>query len=133
MVVGVKLSNVNTPLLFEVGFVSAKDTSLKNLFGIVNPDRVGVATFTVNDREIEAELKNGSVAACVAVIIVVPDFNIVTIRPEIDATVGSLLVNVNAPTLFVETGIGNSNVDTEPKVRGGTSNAVNTGVVAIYT
>ena len=107
MVVGVKLSNVKTPLLFEVGFVSAKDTSLKNLVGIVNPDRVGVATFTVNDREIEAELNNGRVAACVAIIVVVPD--------EIDATVGSpLLVNVNNPTLFVETGIGNSNVDTEP-------------------
>jgi hypothetical protein len=101
----VRLRNVNTPELLEVGAVIPKDMSLNDLGAIVNPVIVGVARLTVKFAVIVAD-ENPGVAACVAVITACPALIMVTVCPDMSATAVLLLVNVNvAPELvFVETG-----------------------------
>jgi hypothetical protein len=126
---GVNEINENTPGLFDVGFVNANDTSENDLFGIVKFDRVGVAIFTVKSAVMDAD-KNPASTPRVAVIVVLPDFRIVTSRPDMVATSVLLLVNVNIPPLGEDVGSVKLN-GTVPYTRGATTKLVNTGVVIV--
>jgi hypothetical protein len=101
---GVNEINENTPGLFDVGFVNANDTSENDLFGIVKLDKVGVAIFTVKSAVMDAD-KTPASTPRVAVIVVLPDFSIVTSRPDMVATSVLLLVNVNIPPLGTDVGL----------------------------
>jgi hypothetical protein len=86
-----------------------------------------MATFTEKVAVIDPEVYT-DVAACVAVIVTVPDFKMVRRLPaDIVATSVSLLVNVNSP-LLVEVGFGNSN-GPDPYIRGSITKFDNSGVV----
>jgi hypothetical protein len=117
----------NTPGLLEVGFVKANETSENDLFGIVKFDRVGVAIFTVKSAVMDAD-KTPVSTARVAVIVVLPAFRIVTLRPDMVATSVLLLVNVNIPPLGEDEGSVKSN-GAVPYIRGATTKLVKTGVV----
>ena len=65
----------------------------------------------------------------VAVIVVLPDFSIVTVRPDMVATSVLLLVNVNIPPLGSDVGLVKLNDASVPYTRGATTKLVNTGVV----
>jgi hypothetical protein len=126
-IVGDNELNKNEPGLFEVGFVNVNDVSENCLFGITKLDKVGMATFTEKVAVIDPEVYT-DVAACVAVIVTVPDFKMVRRLPaDIVAISVSLLVNVNSP-LLVEVGFGNSN-GADPYTRGSIMKFDNTGVV----
>jgi hypothetical protein len=126
-IVGDNELNKNEPGLFEVGFVNVNDISENCLFGITKLDKVGMATFTEKVAVIDPEVYT-DVAACVAVIVTVPDFKMVRRLPaDIVATSVSLLVNVNSP-LLVEVGFGNSN-GPDPYIRGSITKFDNSGVV----
>jgi hypothetical protein len=105
---GVNEKNENTPGLFDVGFVNTNDTSENDLFEIVKFDKVGVAIFTVKSAVIDAD-KTPASTARVAVIVVLPAFRIVTLRPDMVATSVLLLVNVNIPPLGDDVGLVKSN------------------------
>jgi hypothetical protein len=117
----------NTPGLFDVGAVNANETSENDLFGIVKFDRVGVAIFTVKTAVMDADVYPVSTAR-VAVIVVLPAFRIVTLRPDMVAISVLLLVNVNIPPLGEDEGSVKSN-GAVPYTRGATTKLVNTGVV----
>jgi len=119
----------NTPGLFDVGVVNANETSENDLFGIVKFDRVGVAIFTVKTAVMDADVYPVSTAR-VAVIVVLPAFRIVTLRPDMVATSVLLLVNVNIPPLGEDEGSVKSN-GAVPYTRGATTKLVNTGVVMV--
>jgi hypothetical protein len=117
----------NTPGLFDVGAVNANETSENDLFGIVKFDRVGVAIFTVKTAVMDADVYPVSTAR-VAVIVVLPAFRIVTLRPDMVAISVLLLVNVNIPPLGEDEGSVKSN-GAVPYTRGATTKLVKTGVV----
>jgi hypothetical protein len=119
----------NTPGLLEVGFVKANETSENDLFGIVKFDRVGVAIFTVKTAVMDADVYPVSTAR-VAVIVVLPAFRIVTLRPDMVAISVLLLVNVNIPPLGEDEGSVKSN-GAVPYTRGATTKLVKTGVVMV--
>jgi hypothetical protein len=134
MISVVKLRNENTPALLDDGSVNPNDMSPNDLGAIVKPDRVGVAIFTVKFAVITAD-EYPDVAACVAVMTACPAFTMVTVRPDMAATVTLLLVNVNvaAGLALVDVGIVKSN-GTVPYTRGAILKFVRIGVmVAIYT
>jgi hypothetical protein len=72
--------------------------------------------------------KTPASTARVAVIVVLPDFRIVTIRPDMVATSVLLLVNVNTPPLGEDEGSVKLN-GAVPYTRGATTKLVKTGVV----
>jgi hypothetical protein len=70
-------------------------------------DKVGVATFTVNNVLIDPD-ENPKDADCVAVMIAFPDFKIVTVRPfiEITSAPGLSVVNVYVENVLVFVDVG---------------------------
>jgi hypothetical protein len=106
------------------------------LFGIIKFEKVGVAIFIVKFVLIDAE-ENPNVADCVAVIVALPAFSIVTVSPliEINCDPEESVVNVYvANTLvFVEVGFDRVN-GIDPKTRGATTKLDNIGTcnVPIY-
>jgi hypothetical protein len=120
-----------------VGSVNENEISENDLYGITKFDKVGIATFTVKSVLIDPE-EYPKDADCVAVIIALPDFRIVTVRPLIDiisAPKASVVkVYVENVLLFVEVGFVRLNGGI-PYTRGITTKLDNTGVnsVAIYT
>ena len=127
---GVNEINENTPGLFDVGFVNANDTSENDLFGIVKFDKVGVAIFTVKTAVMDAD-KTPASTARVAVIVVLPDLRIVTVRTDMVATSVLLLVNVNIPPIGSDVGLVKLNDASVPYTRGATTKLVTNGVVMV--
>jgi hypothetical protein len=79
----------------------------------VKLDKVGVATFTVKSVLIDAVEKPND-ADCVAVIMALPDFKIVTVRPFMDITdsapkLSVVNVYVEIELVFVDVGFVKSN------------------------
>lgn len=93
------LRNVKGPGLLDDGSTKLNDTSSNDLGVIEKFVSVGVATFTVKFAVIEPEVYPPP-ADCVAVMRVCPTFLIVTVLPDISATVVSLLVNENVESGF---------------------------------
>ncbi len=130
----VRLRNINTPELLEVGAVNANEISANDFGAIVKLDKVGVARFTVKLAVMDADEYPG-VAVWVAVITVCPALRMVTVLPDMIATAVLLLVNVNvaAVLVFVDVGCNRSNCAL-PYTRGVTLKFVSIGViVVIYT
>jgi hypothetical protein len=90
-----------------VGFVNENEISANDFCGITKFEKVGVATFTVNNVRIDPEA-NPNDANCVAVIYALPDFKIVTVRPfiEITSAPGLSVVNVYVEKVLVFVDVG---------------------------
>ena len=63
--------------------VNENEISANDFCGMTKFERVGVATFTVNNVRIDPD-ENPKDADCVAVMIAFPDFIIVTVRPVME-------------------------------------------------
>lgn len=97
---GLLLTNVNRLILFDDGSVKLNDISLNSFFGIMKFRKVGGMTLTTNVTVTILDVYIPD-AACVAVILVVPAPNIVTVFPLIDAIFVLLILYVNAPGLLL--------------------------------
>jgi hypothetical protein len=75
--------------------------------------------------------KTPASTARVAVIVVLPDLRIVTVRTDMVATSVLLLVNVNIPPLGSDVGLVKLNDASVPYTRGATTKLVNNGVVMV--